>query len=218
MWAYPERISDSADGLGFTLVDHVKITPGDVGAAPGQELIITDAAGTPFTRDALLDYADWTVHYRMEQAGPNYIDVTIGRGLPFMWCEFQGIRPVLGTAPDATVHSVDGATIDDHTTGDSLRIDSNGKSIGIFAPPGTTFTHTNGKWSVTFAGAQKYLVIAALPDNTKETFALFAQHAYAIPRTVGDQAASTFTYAYDATAGTLKSTWSLHTEPLKPNA
>src|SRR6202043_3315135 len=70
---------------------------GDGGAiqGTGQESLIVGGAGTTFQQDALLDYGDWTLHYRMEAGAGSSIDVTAGRGLPYTWFEFNGITPTL---------------------------------------------------------------------------------------------------------------------------
>ena len=220
LWAYPERIGDSTAGAAFTTFSGLNITAGNITTTGGQTLTVGDNAVSVFTKDSLLDYGDWTVHYRMLEAGANYMDVTIGRGLPYAWFEFSGITPSLNVGTGATDFDSNGAALGNTFTTDRFRVNIGGNQFGIFAPAGTQFVLANGKYTVTFSGADKYVVVAALPDATNTTLDTFYQHAYAIPRQSADGTtpSSAFTYNYDPVAGVVSTTWTLNTVALKTGA
>src|SRR5206468_1979950 len=81
---------------------------------------------------ALLDYGDWTVHYRMQTAGNASMDVTIGRGLPYNWFEFNGITPQLTVGGTFTAYNLAGAALGNTFTTDAVRIDNGGKQFAVF--------------------------------------------------------------------------------------
>jgi len=213
LWAYPQSLNDSASGVNVNSYNALNITAGNVGIG-GKQTITVGGTNDTFTRDALLDYGDWTIHYRMQEAGANSIDVTTGRGLPYTWFEFNGVTPRLTVGGTFTAYDANNTALGSTFTTDHFRIDNGGKQFGLFAPAGTTFTLASGKYTVTFSGPDKYLVVAVLPDPG--ALDLFYQHAYAIPRQGADGTPSSkFDFNYDAAAGSVNTTWSLNTQLLR---
>ncbi len=228
MYAFPQMLNDSAAGVAVSTFSGVGTDPtGDTIEPTGQESLVVGGVNTTFAQDALLDYGDWTLHYRMESSTNGSIDVTAGRGLPYTWFEFDGITPTLtmhdGNDADQTpyqAYDADGNALGSTFTTDHFRLDTGGEDIGVFAPTGTTFTLSGNSYTVTFAPrAEQYLVIAALPDSSNSTLSLFYQYAYAIPRQVGSTQSSTYTWLpYNAASGQITLLWNLNTVAIDPNA
>jgi endoglucanase Acf2 len=211
LWPYPMKAATANNGVTMTYYNGIAVTAGNVNPSGGQTIRISGTSDT-FTRDALVNYGDWTVQFRMEQSSTSYMDVTMGRGLPLQWYEFTGLSPVIHVGGTYTAYNATGGTLSGTFTTDHFRVSKSGQNFGIFAPAGTTFTASGDGYNVTFSGADKYLVVAALPDGANATFATFYDHAYAIPR------GSTYGWSYDATAGAVTTTWVLSTAALKTGA
>lgn len=219
LWSYPQRLGNSADGVQIDSFTGTSVTAGNVGTAGTRSIRIDDAnVANSFTRDALLDYGDWTVHYSMVQAGSAYMNVTTGRGLPYTWFEFSGMTPALHVVGSFTAYGASGTTLTSSFTADHFRIDNGGEQFGIFAPAGTTFTKVGDGYTVTFSGSAQYLVVGVLPDPA--AFELFYQHAYAMPQQSANGAvqSSTYNWSYSAAAGQVVTTWALNTVALKAGA
>ncbi len=228
LYAYPQKLNDSAAGIAVSTYSGVG-TNGDGGAilGTGQESLVVGGAGITFGQDALLDYGDWTLHYRMEGPSGSSVDVTTGRGLPYTWFEFNGITPTLtmhsgGDASQAqfTAYDGNGNALGTSFSTDHFLVETGGQPMGVFAPTGTTFTLNGNAWTVTFAaGAKPYLVVADMPDASAATLNLFYQYAYAVPRQVGSTQSSTYNWEpYSAASGQITTLWNLNTVAIDPNA
>jgi endoglucanase Acf2/fibronectin type 3 domain-containing protein len=228
MYAFPQKLNDSAAGVAVSSYSGVG-TDGDGGAIQGigQESLVVGGAGTTFGQDALLDYGDWTIHYRMGGAADSSMDVTSGRGLPYTWFEFNGLTPTLtmhagndASQAPFTAFDANGNPLGTTFATDHFLINTGGQSLGVFAPTGTTFTLSGNTWRVNFApGAKQYLVVSVLPDSSAATLNLFYQYAYAIPRQVGGTMSSKYTWdPYNAASGQITTHWNLNTVLLDPNA
>jgi endoglucanase Acf2 len=228
MYAYPQKINDSAAGVAVSGFAGVGTDPSGGAIRPtGQESLVVGGVNTTFKDDALLDYGDWTIHYRMEGISSGSIDVTTGRGLPYTWFEFNGLTPTLsmhggGDASQTpfTAHDSNGMALGTTFTTDHFRIDTGGEQLAVFAPTGTTFTLSGSTWTVAFApGAKQYLVVAVLPDGTSATLNTFYQYAYAVPRQVGSTPGSKYAWdPYNAASGQITTRWALNTVAIDPNA
>ena len=228
MYAFPQKINDSATGVAVSGFTGVGTDPSGGSIQPnGQQSLAVGAVGTTFQRDALLDYGDWTVHYRMESTAAGSIDVTAGRGLPYTWFEFNGLSPTLTMhrSGDAnqnafTAYDAAGNALGSTFTTDHFRFDTGGQPIAVFAPTGTTFTLSGGTYKVMFApGAKPYLVTAVLPDASNATLDTYFQHAYSVPRQVGATPSSKYTWSpYDAASGQIVTQWTLNNVAIDPAA
>jgi endoglucanase Acf2 len=226
MYAFPQKINDSSAGVGVSGFAGVGTdAAGSAIRGTGQESLVVGALNTTFKDDGLLDYGDWTLHYRMEGTTTGSIDVTAGRGLPYTWFEFSGINPKLTMhrGDDAnqnpyTAYDANGNVLGTVFTLDHFRLDTGGQPLAVFAPTGTTFALSGNVYTVTFApGAQQYLVVAVLPDNTNATLDTFYQYAYAIPRQVGSTPSSKYTWdVYNAASGQITTRWNLNNVAIDP--
>jgi endoglucanase Acf2 len=228
MYAFPQKLNDSAAGVAVSGFAGVGTDAAGSAIQPtGQESLVVGGLNTTFKDDGLLDYGDWTLHYRMEGSTGSSIDVTTGRGLPYTWFEFNGVTPKLtmhkgGDADQNpyTAYDANGTVLGTTFTTDHFRLDTGGQPLAVFAPTGTTFTLSGNTYTVTFApGARPYLVVAVLPDNANATLDTFYQYAYAVPRQAGSTPSSKYTWdLYNAASGQITTHWSLNNVAIDPNA
>ncbi|XHR27275.1 MAG: glycosyl hydrolase [Chthoniobacteraceae bacterium] len=196
------QVEDNADGgWGHILVDQIiqsdSPTPPTWASAKGYMPVDARA----------LNWGDWTLTYRMPHSPEEYMDVTLGHGLPFVWVEFKNVAPVIKAGPGATFYAANGTRLGESAVGDQLYIEYGGHCYGVFAPDNTLF-ETNGQTlNVKFRGPQQYLITAALPDKTALPF--FHRYAFAIPR------GSRIDWKYDPDKGEVVTHWTLQTEALK---
>jgi endoglucanase Acf2 len=211
LFPYPLEASSSASGITNTYYSGIDAVSGNIIATGGQTLKV-GGQGINFTDNALLDYGDWTVHFRMEDTATQYMNVTLARGVPYAWYEFTGINPLLSLGTTFTAFNASGGVLGSSFTTDHFRVSQGDRQFGVFAPAGTTFTANGNSFNVTFSGSSRYIVIGLLPDASNSTLALFYQHAYAIPRN------SAYNWTYDAIAGHVTTTWNLSTQALMAGA
>jgi endoglucanase Acf2 len=207
MWAQPLTVS--ADAQGINIYNPVNWVPS--GSTPQLALdgLITIHGQSFSPADArALRWGDWTVTFRMQQAAGQFLDATIGHGLPSVWVEFSGVMPQIGFPNGgATFFDDNGNSISLPLTGNHFGVYYSGRYWGVFAPDNTQFTSGNNVVNVSFAGTNSYLVVSAMPAKTN--LAYFAQYAYAVPRD------SQLGWNYDPSAGTVATTWHLATQVLR---
>jgi endoglucanase Acf2 len=136
-------------------------------------------------------YTDWTVTASL-YAGS--LKATFGHGLPYVYVERSGTIE-LKMAGVPTVQSNQGGVIC-FSLGD--------RRYAAYAPSSSSWT-VSGQIISTDLGANGYLSIAVLPDQTTATRDLFSSHAYAF--VTGTQVA----WTYDSTNAQSKATYSFTT-------
>ena len=208
MWAQPLTIS--ADAQGINLYNPNSWVPS--GTTPqmplDSPLTIHGQQFSPADARALR-WGDWTVSFRMSQTVNQFMDVTLGHGLPSVWVEFTGVQPQIAfPSGGATFFDDSGSIASFPLTGNHFGVAyGSGRFWGVFAPDGTQFTLSNGVVNVIFANTNAFLVVSALP--AKSNLAYFAQYAYAVPRD------SQMNWTYDPAAGAVTTSWHLATQILK---
>lgn len=154
-----------------------------------------------------LRWGDWNVAFRMRQPSGPHLDVSLARGVPFVWLETNNVRPRLRTGASAQFYTATGATLAFPATTDRFAIVIDGRAFGVHAPSGSSFTR-DGEFVSSTLGAN-HLVISALPSighlNT------FHARAFAVPRN------SQVSWSYSPAAGKVTTTWSLDTVALSGN-
>jgi len=100
LWAQPIKVDAEAGGVAITLPLRWS---GD-GRDPVSEQPLR-VGGIDFeAKDArVVDWGDWTVTFRLTESAERYVDVTIGRGMPTVWLEYRGVRPVVSWEGSARV-------------------------------------------------------------------------------------------------------------------
>jgi len=218
LWAMPHKVDATAEGIE---VFFPRAFSGDgVRMIAEFPLVITGRDFKPVDSRAKT-WTDWTVAFRSYESESRYMDVTLGEGMPAVWCEFKGLQPVVALGGSAGKGSrgkpgADAATFFDiagkakglPVTGDALGITYQNRSYAVFAPDGTKFEQTESGIAVNFLpGKGTFLVVCPLPAVTDIAF--FHDHAFAVPRD------TQLSWNYDREAGTITTTWKVIAEPLK---
>jgi hypothetical protein len=154
-----------------------------------------------------LTWGDWNVSWRLAQTGgAQHVDVTAARGVPYTWFEFADVTPQLTLPNGATPKDAAGNPLTFPVTTDRFYIDLNGRSFGVHAPVGTTFTRHDR--TIDASSGTTHLVVSAIP-STGLTLDDLHNYAFAVPRD------TTMDYTYDSSAGKVHQTWGLATEVLE---
>jgi endoglucanase Acf2 len=206
MWAYPLTVSASSHGINV----YDPTNWGQSGTNPqlgvGTPISILgqgfSAASSPALR-----WGDWTLTFRLQQATNQFIDVTIGHGLPYVWTQFAGVQPAISLPGGATYFGDNGNAVSFPITTNHFGISALGQYWAVFAPDNTQFALSNSAINVTFAGTNQFLVMAVMPAQSNLTY--FSQYAYALPTN------SVMNWAYDPNAGAVTTSWHLATQPLQ---
>jgi endoglucanase Acf2 len=210
LWASPLAVSANAQGINISRPNFDTVYDGahsflGVNFQPDAPLSIQGQGFSPADARAL-NWGDWTVTFRMQQAS-QFMDVTIGHGLPYTWIQFTGVSPQIVLPMAATYFDDSGNAVSFPVTTNHFGLSYSNKIYGIFAPDNTQFTLSGNTINVTFAGASTYLVIGVMPSKTN--LAYFSQYAYAVPSN------SAMNWVYDPNAGTVTTSWHLATQPWK---
>lgn len=147
------------------------------------------------TADAarVASYSHWSVTARWTGGGAKVLEATIGHGLPFAYFKVTGGKAAI-TSGGKLWYDKDG----------TLGVTVGGKSYGIFAPSGSSWTGT-GTITSTLNG-KDYLSVALLPDGTPETLAFFRKYAFSFVKK------TRVTWQYQEGDARLVSTWGVETE------
>ena len=155
------------------------------------------------------DWSDWGVQFGLPDALGRRMDITLARGVPFVWTTYTGVKPQIGFG-SAILYDSNGSVISTNSgsfTNSAFAFDYQGRSFGVFAPDNTTFVLTNSIIEAELSGTNNYLVYGLLPSHTN--LAEFAQYAYACVTN------TFYSWTYDIPNGRIETTWNLATSPLK---
>jgi endoglucanase Acf2 len=125
------------------------------------------------------------------------LHATFGHGLPFVYCEGQGGPAVVELGEGARIWSEARTTI-------GVTVD--GHSYGLFLPAGGSWTRAGRRLTADLSRARGAFSVAALPEESAATLALFHRHAFAF---VTDSRVS---WRYDQPSATVITTFALTTE------
>jgi endoglucanase Acf2 len=214
LWAMPHKVDATAEGI--EVFHPIKSDAGGTRMVADFPLVIGGKDFKPADSRAKA-WTDWTVSFRLFESDARYVDVTLGEGMPAVWCEFAGVQPTVAFGGPAgkgsrgkgaaSFFDLSGKSAPLPVSGDALGITYEGRSYGVFAPDATKFESAADGLSVTFAGKAAFLVICPLPDA--KDIAAFHRHAFAVPRD------TRLSWNYDRAAGTVTTTWKVTAEPLK---
>jgi endoglucanase Acf2 len=217
LWAMPHKVDATSEGIE---IFHATTFSGDgVRAIAEFPLVITGKDFKPLDSRAK-DWSDWTVSFRSFESDSRFMDVTLGEGMPAVWCEFTGVQPVIALGGQqgkgsrgknaAKFFGLDEKAATLPMTGDTFGVSYEGRAFGVFAPDGTKFAQTDAGIAVTFTGRSAFLVVCPMPSE--RDIALFHKHAFAVPRD------TQLSWNYDRNAGSVTTTWKVISAPLKPGA
>lgn len=208
LWAHPLDFTVENYGLAVYYP-----TAWSGGANMNQQMVSPNpvkvgGAGFAPTSERVKSWGDWTVAFRLEESASRYVDVTIGHGLPYTWLEYSGINSgQVTTDATASYYNVSGGAQAFPFTGTHYGFLWQGRNYAVFAPAGTSFSLANGVVTAAFAGADRYLVLAAMPARTD--LPTFLQYAFAVPRN------STVSWNYNEELGELATTWNVTSQALQ---
>lgn len=206
LWAFPHQVKANEQGLDFTY----PTTWNGEGRDPISDFPIAIRGDNFKPQDARAKtWGDWTLTFRMAESPDEYWDVTLGRGLPYLWIESHGVAPILQLGNGATFFGKDGNAALLPASGDAFGLTYGGRSYGVFAPDNTRFRSAEGKIFVEFADDKSFLVLCPLPSP--KDIATFYQFAFAIPRD------SKMNWVYQPEKAQVTTGWHLTTELLKGN-
>ncbi|MFT2710460.1 discoidin domain-containing protein [Clavibacter sp. Sh2126] len=193
-------VDDMPAGWAHVLVDQIVRT--DVPEGLG------DRFGTSFraTQADALRWGDWNVSWRMPQSATRYMDVTLARGTPYTWFEFEGVEPRISVGADATFAAADGTPLRFPATVDAFTITQDDRAFGVHAPHGSSFDLSGDTIEATLAA--DHLVVSALPATGADLDDMSA-HAFAVPRD------TTMEYEYSVERGEVVETYAIETEALQ---
>jgi endoglucanase Acf2 len=191
LFAHPLALQAEAAGLGVGYPTTPTIEPRSYMFPFARDLLVgVDGLAARDARAAAA--SDWVVTALVADDSRR-LRATFGHGLPFVYCDGQGGPPVVALAAGAKVWSDARGTIG---------VTVNGHSYGLFLPGGGTWTRQGDR----FVGDRRYFSVAALPEETGATLALFRRHAFSF---VVDSAVS---WRYDEPSATLVTTFAVTTE------
>lgn len=218
LWAMPHKVDATAEGIE---VFSPKGFSGDgVRTVAEFPLVITGREFKPVD-SRLKSWSDWLVAFRSFESETKFMDVTLGEGMPAVWCEFTGMEPLIslggingkgtrGKANEAAkFFDLEGAAIQLPLQKDALGITYQGQHFAVFAPDGSKFEQLAEGIGVTFTGKGKFLVVCPIPTPADIKF--FHKHSFAVPRE------TRLSWKYDRKAGQISTTWTVVAEPLKGN-
>ncbi|MFO0936537.1 MAG: glycosyl hydrolase [Gemmataceae bacterium] len=214
LWAMPHKVDATREGI--EIFYPTSFSGDGVRSLAEFPLVVTGKNFKPIDSRAK-SWSDWMVSYRMHEGSNRYLDVSLGEGMPSVWCEFSGVEPRIEFGDRqgqgsrgkkrAKFFALDGKDMALPFKGDTVGILYEGRSYALFAPDNTQFTMDGDGVAVTFEGKSTYLIVSLLPSPSD--IELFHKHAFAVPRD------TRLSWKYDRPAGKISTTWAIESQPLK---
>jgi len=156
-----------------------------------------------------ITWGDWTVTFRLATAAAptRFMDVTIGRGLPAVWMQFQGLNPFIPDTEDAVLFDDQERAIQGPFTGDHFGIEVVGRRYGVYGPAGMNIERRPTGIHFTMSEPDSYLVICPLPDR----LSLKQRYTTAYARPVD----SRMRWFFEPQQGRVRTVWNIETKPLR---
>ncbi len=204
LWAFPHQVKADAQGIQITFPTRWN----EAGTDPVSEFPLA-VGGVDFkpADSRAKSWSDWLVSFRMAQSTSKYLDVTLGRGLPYVWLEYNGVTPQITVDAEAKFFDMAGQDIALPSSSGGFGLEYHGRSYGLFVPQNTRFERAGDQIRLGFSGAKSFVVVCLLPSP--KDLATFARYAFAIPRD------SRLTWEYDPQKAAVKTHWHLETQVLE---
>ncbi|HVY28401.1 MAG TPA: glycosyl hydrolase [Polyangiaceae bacterium] len=194
MFPHPLTLRARATGLELGYPTQPTIEPRHYDFPHRPDLLVGVAGlAAPDTR--VESYSDWVVTAGWSDAS-HHLSATFGHGLPFVYA--QAIKG------EARVESLRGEPKVLHEGDNVVALAFGDRNYALFAPRGSSWKRAGNSWTSSLNGRDFYSV-AALPDSTPETLALFTEHAFAFVT------GSTASYHYDRERAEVATTFQVTT-------
>lgn len=200
-------------------IEIVDTTGGGWGHVMCSWIVATDNGGDPSTRytstytaaqSDVTGWSDWGFQFGLPDTSGRRIDITLARGIPFVWTTYTGVNPAINIG-SSTLYDTNGNIIPlvsgGSFTNSAFSFDYQGRSFGVFAPDNTIFAFSGATVTAQLSATNNYLVYGLLPTHTN--LYEFAQYGYA------EVTGTRMDWTYDRVNGQVDSTWTLTTTPLK---
>ena len=193
-------VDNATGGWGHVLADQIVQTDRD--APP------PNSAGdesTTFRAKACkaLRWGDWSLTLRLtgEKSAGEYLDVTIGRGMPYCWTDFHEAAAVIETFKDATFESADGRAAEFPLKADRVIVSFPDRKFAVFAPPGSVIERDGTRLRFQFQSPLRRLAVSPLVEGIKiDTLAASAMTPPVDTR---------ISWTYDPVSATVRTKWDL---------
>jgi len=198
-WTGAFSMNPGSEEYGETVED-ANFVGADYASIP--RLVLGSTAWTEATDTRTDGYGDWHVRARWGDDTDTPMDVTMTRGLPFVFAEYEagGAEISLLDESDEPLASESLTVFADrgNVLGITLEPTVEGtdpQHYGLFAPEGATWEGTDGDTLTSDLAGEGYLTLAVLPDDSASTLDEFGRYAYNVVRD------TTVDWTYDQTDG-----------------
>lgn len=169
LYAHPLALRAGRHGLGLGYPDQPEVKKREYMYRYTEDLQV-GLVGLDVPRTEVAGYSDWAV----TASWPNELKLTFGHGLPFVYGERRGTKPVLVDVTRAEPHVF-------HRTDSAVGLSVDGHHYGLFGPPGSRWEQ-NGRQFRLDPGASGHFSVALLPDDARQTLEDFQRRAFAFVR------------------------------------
>jgi len=159
-----------------------------------------------FTQCSTLDWGDWSVQMGIHTQEKARFEVTMARGMPFVWIEAIDIEPHIQLGSDDRLLNPQGHPIGFPFAGHQLILQREDRLFSIYAAPNTRFEKKGTLLIPQSTAGVAYLIIGALPNLSLAD--AFSQFAYSIPRQ------TSFAWEYLPEENKVLTRWNVETENL----
>ncbi|WFB37276.1 glycosyl hydrolase [Kiritimatiellota bacterium B12222] len=186
---------------------------GGWGFIAADTFILSDQPDAPqpgvFTRCSTINWGDSSLQFGLHAAGSARMEITLARGMPFMWIENKEVQPFITLNPADLLFSTEGTPISFPHPNPRLIISRENRLFSVYAPENC---HWEKRGQALFPVSDKpshFLVIGALPSL--KLAPAFASFAYTLPRD------TRYEWSFDPDKSEVLTRWSIQTEALQGN-
>lgn len=153
---------EATGGWGHVMADQFVQTDRE---APASESAADETTTFRAKACQALRWGDWSLTLRMpgDKSGNEFLEITIGRGMPYCWADFHGVAAVVETFGGASFQSADGKPAVFPLMADRVVIVFPDRQFVVFAPPGSEIRKEGSRLRFQFAGPLRRIAVSPLP-------------------------------------------------------
>lgn len=189
-------VDDHTGGWGFIAADAVILSNDPEPPTPGI-----------FQRCSVLDWGDWSVKMGVHGTNSSRFEVTMVRGMPFLWIQPVDLPPFITLLPDDVVLTPQGEVAAFPHPGNRLMVKRENRLFGLYLPENARFERSESKLVPRSSSGIPFLVVAALPEPSLE--APYNAFAYTLPT------GTRFEWDYDPDKAEVHTRWLVESRPLQ---